>query len=414
MTARPSTRSGLRIGAAAVAALIIGLGLTATLDAADRGSALQDAATHAEPLSIAAEDVYRDLSDADATAAEVFLSGAQAGTNSLQHYGDDIRQAAAGLAAIGAESGASDQLRVPVARLTADLPVYANLVGTAQADSRQNLPVGAAYLREASALMRTDLLPAAQRVLAAETGRLAADGATAAGGPEAELALAASAFAALCILQVFVARRTHRMTNPALTAATLLVLAIAFWSGLSGGGAANAASEAGTHRGAADTLAATDLAVLRAHGDELLTLAARGEDVGSYEADFQATAKGLSALLAADRAQPIGDAEAVYRSWLTEHGALAAQETAPQPDNAANVAALAQLTHTDQSGLGSEFARVDADVHDAVRTQEQAYLASTNAGRSDMAGLAAGSAVLAAAALLAGGYGVDRRLREYR
>jgi len=411
---RLPTRTGLRVGAAVIAGLIIALGLTATFDAAGRGSALQDAATRAEPLAIAAEEIYRDLSDADATAAEVFLSGAQAGTSGLDRYNADIRQVATGLAAVSADAGSSPQLRAAAAQITADLPVYTNLVGTAQADGRQNLPIGAAYLREASALMRADLLPAAQRVLAAETGRLAADGATASAGPEAELALAVVVAAVLCLLQLFLVRRTHRMANPGIVAATLVVLTVALWGGLSVSGAADTSGEASAHRSAADALAATDLAVLRAHGDELLTLAARGEDVGSYEQDFQSTSTHLTALLTAVRGYPIGDAEASYRTWLDDHKALAAQEAAPQPDNSANLTALAQVTRTDAGGSGSEFAHADTAVRGAVQAQEQAYLASINAGRSDVAGLAAGCAILAAAALIAAGHGVNQRLREYR
>jgi hypothetical protein len=408
-----TTRTGLRAGAALIAGLVIALGLTATFDAAGRGNALQDAAKRAEPLAIAAEEIYRDLSDADATAAEVFLSGAQAGTSGLDRYNADIRQVAAALAAVSADAGSSPQLRAAAAQITADLPVYTNLVGTAQANGRQNLPIGAAYLREASALMRADLLPAAQRVLAAETGRLAADGATASAGPEAELALAVVAVAVLCLLQLFLARRTHRLANPGIVAATLVVLTVALWAGLSGSGAADSAGEASAHRSAADALATTDLAVLRAHGDELLTLAAR-EDVGSYEQDFQTTSARLTALLTADRGYPIGDAEASYRTWLGKHRALAAQEAAPQSDNSANLTALAQVTRTDAGGSGSEFTRIDTAVRGAVHAQELAYLASINAGRSDVAGLAAGCAVLAAAALIAAGHGVNQRLREYR
>jgi hypothetical protein len=410
----PSTRAGLRLGATAVAGLIVALGLAATLDAADRGGALQNAATRAEPLAVAAEDIYRDLSDADATAAAVFLSGAQADSSGPRQYDNDVRQIAAALAAVSADAATSPQLRAAVARITTDLPVYTNLVGTAQADSRQNLPVGAAYLREASGLMRADLLPAAQQVLNAETDRLSTDGATASSGSEVELALAALAVVALVVLQLFLARRTNRLANLGLAAATLLVLAVALWSGVSSGATADASDTASAHRHAADALATTDLDVLRAHGDELLSLAARGEDVGSYANDFKATAKRLTAELKSDQGFGIGGAQAAFNTWLTDDKTLVDQETAPQRNNAANIAALAEVTESDVPGSGQDFTSVDRAVHGAVHTQEQAYLASINAGRADVAGLAAGCAILAAAALAAAGYGVNQRLREYR
>ncbi len=56
-----------------------------------------------------------------------------------------------------------------LATLSAELPVYTDEAGTARADNRLGLPLGAAYLREASALMRGTLLPAASDIYARES-----------------------------------------------------------------------------------------------------------------------------------------------------------------------------------------------------------------------------------------------------
>ena len=222
---RLGTRSGLRWYAAAVAVAVVALGMTAYASTAAGDDAIGHAGTTAEPLAVAAEDVYRALSDADATAAMVFLSGSQVQTSGVQRYDADIRQVSSGLAEIGGRPGASADLRAAVHRLLADVPVYTGLVGTAQADARQDLPVGAAYLREASALMRTDLLPNAQAVLRIETGRLDSD-AAAARGPVAVLVVAAVALAVLLAAQTFVSRRTRRRFNPGLVATTVLVAVV--------------------------------------------------------------------------------------------------------------------------------------------------------------------------------------------
>ena len=58
--------------------------------------------------------------------------------------------------------------------LSTELPVYTGLVETARADNRLGLPVGAAYLAEASQLMRSRLLPAADALYRQENARLAA------------------------------------------------------------------------------------------------------------------------------------------------------------------------------------------------------------------------------------------------
>jgi hypothetical protein len=414
-SARPATgtRTRLRLGAGAIVGLVLALGLATYLRTAGSDSAIGHAATNAEPLSVAAEDVYRSLSDADATAAALFLSGAQVQTGGLQRYNSDIQRVSSGLSAISAQSGTSPPLHDAVGQILADLPAYTGLVGTAQADSRQDLPVGAAYLREASALMRSALLPAAQRVLGVQTDRLAADDAAAGSGQQWALGAAALALTALCLVQAFLVRRTRRLLNPGMAAATLLVLALGSWVAIASGGAADAAGAARGHRNAADALTSADLAVLQAHGDELLGLAARGEDVGSYEGDFKAVSARLGELLGSARGPDFSDARTAYQGWMKDHGALVHLETSPQADNQANLGALAEVTAT-ATGTGGYFARIDGDLRAAAPVEQAAYLAAIGEGGADLRGLANGGTALALAALAAGSFGVNRRLREYR
>lgn len=406
------TRSGLRWYATAVAAVVLAFGVTAYLGAATGDDADGHARTTAEPLAVAAENVYRALSDADATAAMVFLSGAQAQTTGVQRYDQDIRQISAGLAAIDGQPGDSPVLPRAVSRLVVDVPVYTGLVGTAQADARQDLPVGAAYLREASALMRTELLPNAQVVLRGATDRLTAD-AGASRGPRAGLVVAGVAFLVLVSAQLFVATRTRRTFNPGLAAATLLVAVVTAWAAIASVAATGATDDARRHRQSADGLVTTELAVLQAHGDELLSLAARGEDVGSYEKDFASVSAHLGALLAGDQGPGIADALSGYRDWMADHTTLAQSANSPQPDNKANVQALAQATGS-QPGTGTLFTRIDGDLRGAVSTQEAAYRASIDAAGSDLRGLATGCVALIAAAFAACVFGMNQRLREYR
>src|SRR6266581_7886662 len=115
------------------------------------------------------QQIYRALSDADATAASAFLSGGLEPIAARRRYQADIAQAAAHLESATAAAGHSPAAR-DLARLSAGLPVYAGEVETARADNRLGLPLGAAYLREASSLMRGALLPAARDVSAQANG----------------------------------------------------------------------------------------------------------------------------------------------------------------------------------------------------------------------------------------------------
>lgn len=412
--ARVPTRTGLRAGGAASLALIGLLGLVVSVSAGTRQADLRHAVTTAAPLAVAAEDIYRDLSDADAASAETFLSAAQAGTAGQSRYDDDMSRVSANLALVDADTGGSAPLRAADSELLAGLPVFTKLIGSALADARQNLPVGAAYLREASALLRDRLLPAAQAALKVESDRLKADDDDAGADYTVELAVIAAAIVVLFATQMFIRRRTRRMVNPGLLTATSLVLIVAVWTLLAGSAERDAVSGAKAHWQAADTVIATDLAAVQAHGDELLGLAARGEDVGGYERDFTAASTRLDTLLKNDHGAFADDARQARQSWTQAHAALLPAETDPQPDNAANIKALQLLTQPAAGGSDAAFTRVDQDLRQGAAAEEAGYLAKVRAGHGDLDGLDVAAAVSMAAALGLAGYGLDRRLREYR
>lgn len=411
---RLPTRAGTRIAAAAIVALVAALGPTLALGTAGQGDALGDAAGTAEPLTVSAQNIYRGLSDADVTAAQLFLSGARASSADQDRYNRDVQQVSASLAQIGADAGSSPAVRGAAGVIAADLPIYTGLVGTAQADARQDLPVGAAYLREASSLLRHRVLPAAQQALRAESGRLDGDASAGSADLMGEGAVLLITLAALAVVQVFLTRRTNRLVNPGIVAATGLVLALACWTAFTAPGERSAVAAAQNHRTSANAMIAADLTVIRAHDDELLSLAARGEDVGGYEQDFGETGAAAGKMLAALPAGEAADAVAAYRGWAGEHSTLVQLETDPQPDNSANTQALALATGAAPDGPGAAFARVDADLRAAADREQTEYLAEIATSRADLGGLAVGAAVLSALALAAGAFGINQRLRDYR
>src|SRR5258708_7546357 len=86
-------------------------------------------------------------------------------------YLADIARAESYLEAATAAAG-NQGLRSQLTVLSTGVPVYTGLVETARSDNQQGLPVGAAYLGEASYLMRTRLLPAAKGLYTHENARL--------------------------------------------------------------------------------------------------------------------------------------------------------------------------------------------------------------------------------------------------
>jgi len=155
--------------------VVVGLatGLTGAVQVSARGGLLDEVAGRSGPLTVAAVEVYQALSDADATSVSAFLTGGAESTDLRARYLGDIARANAALstAATGAATGES---AARVAELANYVPTYTGLVATARAYSRQGHPLGATYLRMASELVRTTMLPAAQRLYQIEAARLAA------------------------------------------------------------------------------------------------------------------------------------------------------------------------------------------------------------------------------------------------
>ena len=87
--------------------LSLAWGVVSALTADQHASAAAQVVAVSEPLSLDAEQIYQSLSDADATAANAFLSGGLEPAAARQRYDADIAQAAIHIEAASALMGAS-------------------------------------------------------------------------------------------------------------------------------------------------------------------------------------------------------------------------------------------------------------------------------------------------------------------
>ena len=375
--------------------LSVAWGVLAALTADQHASAAAEVVAVSEPLTLDAEQIYRSLSDADATAANAFLSGGLEPAAVRQRYDADIRQAASRIQAASALVGPSAAVGNDLAALSAGLPVYASDVGTARADNRLGLPVGAAYLREASALLRGTLLPAAGDIYTKESRLLTSASAQATGLPLMAVALLAGL--AMCYVLYrssrWLARRTHRVLNYGLLVAavagvvSVAWLATAFFVGRSDLLHAQQRGSA-----PAEAFARAEVVALQAHADESLTLIDNSGD-DSYQKDFLAQARLLG---------PRPEAQAWYRA----HAELRAL------DNGGNHAAA---VHSALSGdAAASFTALSAALSQGINASQAVFASSARSGRDAFTGLTAG--VIAASLVMAVGcaWGLNRRLAEYR
>ena len=411
----------LRLTAAVLAIAAIAFGVVAATSATTRRDAAHSVSASSEPQLTLAEGVYALLSDADATAATTFLTGGIEPPARRAQYLRDLDAASSQMAALARRTGNSPDTRAAAATLARQLPVYTGLVEAARANNRQGFPIGAAYLRRASLLMRTELLPAAERLYVVAAQRMNADyrDGTRNDGLIATVVVAAILFVLLVLAQIWLARFTNRIVNVPLLVATVLVVGLGVWVGFGLAGEQNALSAA--QRKGSDSvqlLSASRVLALRAQSDDSLALIGRGSNTASIP-DFDSTMIALRGRQSGGGL--LGEAQrAAERSGspgaLAEiRGSLAAFERAH-----ARVAARVDRGHyTGAVGsyIGSELGvarRLDAALERETRAAQQRFAAEAEHANGAVRGMQLGVPLLALAIAALAVLGLSYRIREYR
>ena len=427
-----TTPARLRLLLALLILLSLAWGVLAALTADQHASAAADVVAVSEPLSLDAEQIYTSLSDADATAANAFLAGGLEPAKARQRYQADITQAAIRIEAASALVGSSAaRTQLPghltkqasaagtavgddLAILSGQLPAYTDEVGTARADNRLGLPLGAAYLREASGLLRGTLLPAASDIYIRESTLLTSASAQATGLPLIVIAAIAGLGLGYVLFRSsrWLSRHTHRVVNYGLLLAALAGLVSLVWlvaAFVIGRGDMLHAQQQGS--APAQAFARAEVAALQAHADESLTLIDNGGD-DFYQKDYLAQQKllgpGPGTLLAAVQAAggPGSDVAAQARAWYKAHAALRAKD-----DSGSHAAAVQSALNGDAA---TSFAQLSTTLSQGINDHQAVFAASARSGRDAFTGLAVG--MIVASLVMVGGcaWGLSRRLAEYR
>ncbi|MFJ6673588.1 hypothetical protein ACIQMJ_20970 [Actinosynnema sp. NPDC091369] len=393
-----------------VVALLVGA-VTAT-SVQRRSDALEALADRSEPLAFAAQEVYRAMADADATASSAFLSGGVESAALRGRYEADVAKAAAALSAATSEITRSPALAEALSTLSGQLPVYTGLVETARAHNRQGNPVGAAYLREASALMQTRLLPAARELYGVETGNVVRDLEHAGSWPWLEFLLGAAALAVLVLAQRYLTRRTNRLLNPGLVVATALSLVSLLWVLVASVLVVHNASDSKTGATLVDLLARARIATLTARGDETLTLVARGSGT-TYEEEFVEADETLDDLLGRVRVMnptpPVVEAVEHHARWQRAHREVRRADEAGDFTEAVRLA-----LGPDAGGAATAFDALDAKLVEAIGAARAELTDAIGRARAALRGVVPAVVVLALLAAAASTFGLWQRLKEYR
>jgi hypothetical protein len=419
-----TTPGRLRLMLIGLVLLSLGWGALATFTAVQYASAVDSVVSTREPLSLDAQRIYSQLSDANDAATTAFLTGGIEPAATRARYESDIKLAGAGIekATAQGEAGAAGAA-ADLSALAQDLPVYSGEIETARADNRLGLPLGAAYLREASALMRQTLLVKAKDLYAAENSSLMGTSAQATGLP---LVIVTAVFGLVVGYLLFRASRwlrgrTNRVLNAGLVGAGLAVLVSLAWLAVAYTSARGDLLDAQA-RGSAtvEAIAQVGIAAQEAHADEGLTLIDNtGTDM--YEQDFtrqqHALGPGSGTLLgtaqSAARGTPAEPAVTATvrdaQAWFTAHAAVRSLD-----NNGSHARAVTSVLGTGGGDAGASFGRLSRDIGSAISSDQAVFDSTARSASSAYDGLEVGLIVLALLMAAGCAWGLSRRLAEYR
>ncbi|WP_405581631.1 hypothetical protein [Streptomyces sp. NBC_01190] len=431
-TATTTEPGRLRLIGAALSVLVVAFGAVTAWQITDRATAADHVVHHSAPLSADAAEIYRSLADADATITGGFLVGGAQPRDVTDRYQQDIATAARLITQAAASSEGSGEAAAQIASLNRQLADYTDKVATARADNRLGYPLGGAYLRYSDTEMQSGMLPAANRLYLIETERLNRDYADAKALPWAAWVLGALALVALVWAQRRHYRRTHRVFNQGMLAASGACAVVLLWVVAGHTLARGQLSDSYTHGAKSmQVLNTARIGVLQARGDENLTLVARGSG-GQYEANFEDEMRKLAgqdpqgvggqlaqALALADNEAgraPVNAAIDSMRIWRARHTAARASDNGGDYTTAvAEVIGGENSSHqvvTDTTEVC--FDKVDTSLGQAIAREQTEFRQAADNGRGSLSLLPAGAALLAVLAAAGAALGIARRLSEYR
>jgi hypothetical protein len=389
-------------GLAVLAAVLVAIGGGAALN--ERSAALDEASATTAHL-VLVQRVQTDLVQADADATNSFLSFGLEPPAQRSEYLTSIQAASHDLA-VAAKASSADAAALGDAN--AALASYTSYVASARANNLQGLPVGASFLKTASDLMTTGIVPQLQVRSTADLVKInsAYSRASHAGWWLALVALVG--IGALVWAQVYLARHSRRIINLPLAASTVAVLVALI---AAAGAMAVAQSKANDVRhGAlaqATALSQSRVAAFNAKSIESLTLVNRGSGLTLEPTWKAAMSKATKALQAGDDSKAV----TALDGYAAAHKQIRDLDDKHQWQEARRKA----IATTHVSGSANAYFASYADTTEKA-LQAQAAATTSGLNKAGNALLPAGILVvlLGLLAAVSAWWGVTLRLDEYR
>ncbi len=351
---------------------------------------------------IRVQKIQSTLLSADATATNAFLVGGLEPPAQRAAY-DQAMSSTSSLIAEAAQAQPADG--TALAALNQQVLSYAGMIEQARANNRQGLPIGAQYLRNASAQLRSDALPILNNLVSANAARATDE--MKAGAGYIVLVIALLGLGGVIAAQVWLARRFKRKINVGMLASSIVLLVLVIGSLIVVLQLRSSLQEISSGSLAAvNTAADARINANDAKSNESLTLIARGSGQ-AFEAAWKSSADSVAENLGrlTDKPELVGQ----WQAYTDVHTQIRALDDEGQWDKA-----VAKATGSANDSSNTVFGAFDSNLAgylDGVSQQASNSLAN----EQPVMVVAAVLILLGGlAAALLGRRGVAERLREYR
>jgi hypothetical protein len=353
---------------------------------------------------IRVQKIQSNLLSADATATNAFLVGGLAPPAQSAMY-DQALSSTSSLIVDASQAQPADA--AALSALNQHVVSYAATIEQARANNRQGLPVGAQYLRNASADLRSSALPILDNLVSANAARAADQLDAPTGYIYIFPVISLLALIGVIVGQVWLARRFRRTINVGMLASAVVLLVVTV------GGlvvvqqlrAALSSISEGSFA-AVNTAADARIDANNAKSNESLTLIARGSGQ-AFEAAWKSSADAVAGNLQRLTGRP--ELMSQWQAYSDVHGEIRALDDGGQWERAVSLA-----TGSGRKSSNTAFGSFDGNLGSYLDEVSQ----DTSSSLADEQPLMVVGAILTLlgglAAALLGRWGIGARLKEYR
>jgi hypothetical protein len=353
---------------------------------------------------IRVQQIQSNLLSADATATNAFLVGGLEPPAQRAVY-DQALSSTSALIVDASQAQPADA--AALSALNEEVVSYAATIEQARANNRQGLPVGAQYLRNASAGLRSTALPILDNLVSSNAARAANQMDPPTGYSYVFPVISLLALIGVIIGQVWLARRFRRTINVGMLASAIVLLVITLGGLVAVQQLSSSLNSISNGSFAAvNTAADARIDANNAKSNESLTLIARGSGQ-TFETAWKSSSDSV-----ASSVHRLTDRPELVNQWLAYtdvHSRIRALD-----DGGRWEAAVSRATGSGDKSSNTVFGTFDSNLASYLDGVSQ----DTSSSLSDEQPLMVVGAILillgGLAAALLGRWGIGARLKEYR